>query len=187
MDTNPAPTYPRKHVLWATGGALLVAAALLVLVVLPAQYKIDPTGIGEALGLTKLAPTIVPEAALGFTPYVWPYEQAEESITIQPRQGLEFKFSIERGNPILYTWSSTDVIYYEFHAEPTTDEGKEYLPFASYEKGTAALSSGYLLTKFTGRHGWYWRNDSAKPITVILKASGYYGMIGVIDPNKKAQ
>jgi hypothetical protein len=34
--------------------ALAVAAALLVTVVLPAEYAIDPTGIGRVLGLTRM-------------------------------------------------------------------------------------------------------------------------------------
>ena len=35
--------------------ALFVAAILLVTVVLPAQYGIDPTGVGRGLGLTALS------------------------------------------------------------------------------------------------------------------------------------
>jgi hypothetical protein len=34
--------------------AILAAAALLVTIVLPAEYAIDPTGIGRALGLTEM-------------------------------------------------------------------------------------------------------------------------------------
>jgi hypothetical protein len=180
MDTNPAPLYPKKQVLIATGSAFLVGCLLLFTVVLPAEYRIDPTGIGEALGFTRLAPQDIPEAALGFAPYVWPFEHTEETIIVQPRQGLEYKLAIERGNPLLYSWTSSKPIYYEFHAEPTTDEGAQYLPFASYEKNTAGLSSGYLLTKFTGNHGWYWRNDSAEPITIELTTSGYYEAVGII-------
>jgi hypothetical protein len=37
-------------------GAALVAAALLFTIVLPAEYDYDPTGVGRALGLTRLAP-----------------------------------------------------------------------------------------------------------------------------------
>ena len=39
--------------------ALAVAAVVLLVAVLPAEYGIDPTGIGRALGLTELnaAPT----------------------------------------------------------------------------------------------------------------------------------
>jgi hypothetical protein len=35
--------------------AATVAAALLVTMVLPAEYGIDPTGVGRALGLTQMA------------------------------------------------------------------------------------------------------------------------------------
>jgi hypothetical protein len=44
-----------KKLLAATGIALLVAAAILIAVVLPAEYGIDPLGTGRALRLTDLA------------------------------------------------------------------------------------------------------------------------------------
>jgi hypothetical protein len=49
----------------ATLIALLVAGVLLITTVLPAEYGIDPTGIGTKLGLTVLAeaPTAVAQAA----------------------------------------------------------------------------------------------------------------------------
>ena len=34
--------------------ALVIAAALLVTIILPAEYAIDPTGIGRLLGLTQM-------------------------------------------------------------------------------------------------------------------------------------
>ncbi|MFT5531878.1 MAG: hypothetical protein ACI8WM_002119 [Burkholderiaceae bacterium] len=43
-----------KKLLRSTGIALVTAAALLVTVVLPAEYGIDPTGIGRTLGLTAM-------------------------------------------------------------------------------------------------------------------------------------
>jgi len=45
----------RKRIAKATGVALVVAAALLVTTVLPAEYGIDPLGTGKALRLTDLA------------------------------------------------------------------------------------------------------------------------------------
>jgi hypothetical protein len=45
----------RKKIAKATAVALLVAAALLVTIVLPAEYGIDPLGTGKALRLTDLA------------------------------------------------------------------------------------------------------------------------------------
>lgn len=63
--TAPAPPTPRKLAL-STLAALLVAGVVLVVAVLPAEYGVDPTGVGTRLGLTRLAdpgPTPVAEAA----------------------------------------------------------------------------------------------------------------------------
>lgn len=54
-DKNTLPSTAR--LLKATGVALAVASALLVAVVLPAEYGIDPTGVGKRLGLVTLAST----------------------------------------------------------------------------------------------------------------------------------
>ena len=38
----------------ASGAALLAAGLILVLVVLPAEYGVDPLGVGRMLGMTAL-------------------------------------------------------------------------------------------------------------------------------------
>jgi hypothetical protein len=43
-----------KQLLRSTVIAILAAAAILLTIVLPAEYAIDPTGIGRALGLTEM-------------------------------------------------------------------------------------------------------------------------------------
>lgn len=59
--TTPAdrvPTLPElpssRALLRSTIIALVTAAALLVTVVLPAEYGIDPSGVGRVLGLTQM-------------------------------------------------------------------------------------------------------------------------------------
>lgn len=59
---SPADAASRRSLLKATAASAAVAAALLVTVVLPAEYGIDPTGIGDRLGLTALAKAATPEA-----------------------------------------------------------------------------------------------------------------------------
>lgn len=59
--------------------ALLVAAALLVTVILPAEYGIDPTGIGRVLGLTdmgELKQSLAEESAADKAAHTEPREQA---------------------------------------------------------------------------------------------------------------
>lgn len=54
-DMPPRAELPTSgRLLRSTALAAGVAAALLVTVVLPAEYNIDPTGIGRALGLTQM-------------------------------------------------------------------------------------------------------------------------------------
>ncbi|HYR82986.1 MAG TPA: hypothetical protein VE422_02795 [Terriglobia bacterium] len=56
QETGVTPEPPsKKSLAKATAGALLVAAVLLVTVILPAEYGIDPLGTGKALRLTDLA------------------------------------------------------------------------------------------------------------------------------------
>lgn len=53
--SNEHPVHPStKSLLKATAIAVIAACVLLMTIVLPAEYGIDPTGIGTKLGLTKL-------------------------------------------------------------------------------------------------------------------------------------
>lgn len=51
----PGRTPDRKRLLKATGVAFIAASLLVITVVLPAEYGVDPTGFGRALGFARLA------------------------------------------------------------------------------------------------------------------------------------
>ena len=54
-DIPPRSELPTtKHLLHSTLVAAVVAVALLITTVLPAEYGIDPTGIGRMIGLTEM-------------------------------------------------------------------------------------------------------------------------------------
>jgi hypothetical protein len=46
---------PRRKLFWLTGAALLGASFIVVCFVLPAEFRIDPTGLGKATGVIRLA------------------------------------------------------------------------------------------------------------------------------------
>ncbi|SFP45982.1 hypothetical protein SAMN05216229_12818 [Geopseudomonas sagittaria] len=63
-DTNDLPS--TAQLLRSTVIALITAGVLLVTVVMPSEYALDPTGVGRALGLTQmgeLKATLAQEAA----------------------------------------------------------------------------------------------------------------------------
>lgn len=68
-ESNSSADLPpsARSVLLSVGVALVVAGTLLVTLVLPAEYGIDPTGAGELLGLNVLTqsptPTVTPSSA----------------------------------------------------------------------------------------------------------------------------
>lgn len=55
---DPRATLPSSaQLLRSTVLALIVAAILLVTCILPAEYGVDPTGIGRMIGLTQMGET----------------------------------------------------------------------------------------------------------------------------------
>lgn len=108
-------------------------------------------------------------------------KQAERSgdrvrITLQPGQGIEYKFVMRAGQTLEYGWSSAAVVYWDFHAE---EEGKDPDEFTRYAEGRSAGETGTLVAPFAGRHGWFWRNDGADPVTLTLETRGEYEILGV--------
>lgn len=157
--------------------AILVALLLFVTLVLPAEYGIDPTGIGSALGLNNLAaveegPEIVIRAGEGDLPF----REDETEIVIPAKSGLEYKFFLNQYANLNYEWSTGAPLYFDLHGEP---DGDTTGYFESYGAATVESMSGNITTPFAGSHGWYWRNDNTEDVTVNLITMGNYEIIGL--------
>ena len=174
----------RHRILVAAGAALLAAGLILVMFVLPAEYAIDPLGTGARVGLLDLGvvgqqvealSNAAPAAAAGDTPIVVPQDRAFKQETVEfkvaPREGMEYKYRLEKGESLLFSWSATAPVNYELHAEP---DGAPRGYAQSYEVGQQRTgASGTLNAPFSGIHGWFWENTTGEPVTVTLTASGY--------------
>lgn len=187
MTTSNEPVIEiRQRIAFAAGAALLAAGLVLVLFVLPAEYGVDPVGTGARFGLVELGITGQQVEALeaaaaaggaGQTAIVVPQERPfqEESVTfaVGPREGIEYKYRLDKGEALLYAWTTTTPVNFEFHAEP---DGAPQGYAQTYEKGQASQASGTLTAPFSGIHGWYWENLGDQEITVTLTASGFYNI-----------
>jgi outer membrane protease len=99
------------------------------------------------------------------------------SITIPAQGSKEYKFGLTAGASLDYTWQTDGAaLYYDFHGDPKGDTTGY---FKSYEEKVSAQASGSLTAPFEGIHGWYWRNDTASPVVIELKASGDYRRLDV--------
>jgi hypothetical protein len=157
--------------------ALLVALILLFVAILPAEYGIDPLGIGRELGILTLSEgkTTAQTKTNFYKAESDTYATDEVTITLGPREGKEYKFLMEEGSGMLYQWDATQSVDYEFHGEP---KGAPKGKFQSFEKKSGKIASGSFLAPFEGRQGWYWENKNDTPTTVTLKTVGYYKIIG---------
>ncbi len=178
----------RERLAVAAGVAILVAGLILVTIVLPAEYAVDPLGTGQRLGLLELGVTGKQVEALnaaagaadasGSAAIVvgqpQPFARDEEAFVIAPRQGMEYKYRLEKGESLLYSWKATAPVHVEFHAEP---DGAPRGYAQTYEKLDATpQASGTLTAPFAGIHGWYWENTTDQPVTVTLQSAGFYSL-----------
>jgi len=166
------------RILRATAIALAVAVVVLFAAILPAEYGIDPLGTGRALGLTALsgttenAPAQAPAAASSAqSPELRSYNQDEYKIELRPFEGVEYKYRLEEGASLVYSWESTAAVGFEFHGEP---DGAPAKYFDSYSKGNATEAHGGFTAAKPGIHGWFWENKSPARVTVTLRSAGFY-------------
>ena len=152
--------------------AVFVAGFVLFCAVLPAEFGIDPTGVGRVLGLDKLS-------AVASTPTVTlvgegeSRERADElKLTLQPGQGSEIKVVMRAADSFSYQWSAdAGPLFFDFHGDPKDRPASE---FVSYNRGSKQADEGNLQAEFAGKHGWYWKNKNGQAVTVTLKTRGVY-------------
>ena len=197
---------PSTHEIPSTGRlirstviALLTAIFLLVTVVMPAEYGIDPTGFGEITGLKRMgeikvslteeatadranaAASLQIELSEGVTavteslPLAPKSEMShEKKITLAPNQGTEIKVTMTKGSKVHYVWRTNGgTAVFDQHG----DSKELKINYHSYSKGTGQMREGVLEAAFDGDHGWFWRNRTSTPMTITLKTEGEYTRI----------
>lgn len=191
-NMNQLPTL--RKLLAATVVSMLVAGLLLVTAILPAEFGIDPTGTGKLLGLTALnaaaeaagkpasefkqpQPALAPGPASPpmtgtVTKSNAPFRTDEMSLLLQPNEGTEIKVSMRKGELLVFNWvSEGGPVNVDLHGEKFNDGDNS----VSYWKGMQlAGDQGIFVAPYDGTHGWFWRNRGDKPVTVKIKASGFY-------------
>jgi hypothetical protein len=163
--------------------ALVAAAVVTVLFVLPAEYGVDPTGIGAKLGLLDISETAEPGASSGGNTIVegtWPgipeefdfyepdilgdpYSRTQaakfrsDTITIELDVGeqTEYKAIMEQGDALVYHWTlDMGIVYTDFHADPGENAaGYPEMYYVRYAESETGENSGSLVAPFSGNHG----------------------------------
>jgi hypothetical protein len=196
---SPAPS--GKRIARSVVIAVVVAAVILVTAVLPAEYGIDPTGIGRALGLTELnaAPTRsfeVKDVLAGNAgvrevevpdfndPVPLPNPAVHQSedraietrtmtITLPPDGETEIKTVLRESKVVVYHWETDrGAIYCDLHGHDPEAGSEFFVRYREDQEGSNV--TGSLVAPFGGEHGWYWLNYNDFPVTITLTVTGFF-------------
>jgi hypothetical protein len=189
-DRNELPS--SAQLLKSTLVAFLMAALILVAIVLPAEYGIDPTGVGSMLGLqrmgeikTQLAQEAEADAEADAqvevvsAPLPVEAEEPEASdwrdetqVDVAPDAAIELKLVMAQGERAEYEWHADGgVLNFNKHG----DGGGQSI---EYGKGRgASTGAGELIASFDGHHGWFWRNRSPVTVALTLRTRGSYAEV----------
>jgi hypothetical protein len=173
----------------ATGGALLAAAAIVVLFVLPAEYGIDPTGVGQLTGIAGMAAGSEAEAPAVEAPTAGPALAAtptkasiirtgalrsdKMTLTLAPHSGQEVKAHMQAGDSYVFQWSAKGgPVKVDMHGEKANAAEGEFTSYWADKE--LASGQGNFTAPFAGTHGWYFRNKGETPVTVTVRTTGFY-------------
>ncbi len=166
---TPPDDTPSPRTLALTAGiAAFVAGGILLVAVLPAEFGIDPLGTGRALGLLELGTA----SASPLESREQPHAQDSTEFVLEGFQSLEYKYHLNAGDTLVYSWEATGDLVFDMHADPDDQPGEENV--RSFEQATGARRSGVYHAPFTGIHGWFWENRSFEVVTLRLEASGFF-------------
>ncbi|MGJ8572977.1 MAG: transmembrane anchor protein [Hoeflea sp.] len=195
-----------RQLITSTIVAIIAAAVILVTIVLPSEYAVDPTGVGKMLNLTEMGEIkqqLSAEAEADRQLQMQKIETEDKSSNLlDGLLGLVVSSAHAQSAGEAWTDEQTYVLVpgESIEIKLVMEEGAEaeFLWIAeggvlnfdlhgdgsgkniSYEKGRGVPNQdGVLKAAFTGNHGWFWRNRDKQDVKFTLSVRGAYSDIVV--------
>ena len=184
--------------------AIIGAVIILVMIVLPSEYGIDPTGVGRVLGLTEVGEIKIqlateaeeqmgsveamieaPRSSAQNTQGVVVSDasgSSESASSVEPGKRND-EVSIElapgEGTEVKLVMNAGDQADFDWTANGGLlnydQHGDGGGRSISYEKGRGVPEdNGVIEAAFDGNHGWFWRNRTETVVKLTLRTSGAY-------------
>jgi hypothetical protein len=143
--------------------AAMVAVALFGNAVLPSQTQNPDRPPNNSTPGTGTANSARPGV----------YKVDRHQITLRPKEGIEYKYEMEKGTMMVYSWkASGGKVNHEFHGEPV-GAPRGYADTYLKEDGVDQ-SHGTFMAPSSGIHGWFWENTGGADVTVTISAAGFF-------------
>ena len=110
------------------------------------------------------------------------YKIDSREMKLAPGEGMEIKYNMKKGAGLIYSWTASDKLLFEFHGEPNVKpsgkEGTDY--YETYELDNQVgkdQGHGTFVAPTSGIHGWFWENKTGKEVSLKLVSGGFYDWI----------
>lgn len=186
-----------RELLGSTIKAMVAAGVILVTMIMPAEYGIDPTGVGGVLGLTRMGeikmqlaeeaeqaeeaaklptPSVASSTTASTSDATDEADQDSESVantdsmtlTLAPDASAEIKLEMSEGSSVDFEWTTQGGnLNFDTHGDGY--DGTEY----KYDKGLDTPGQdGVLTAQGDGFHGWFFRNREDTDVVLTVEATG---------------
>ena len=162
-----APTARPRSIAVTFSTSFVVAGLALVFFVLPAEYGVDPIGVGDALGITGMSGYSVSALSTESSDYAEDYIE----FSLAPFESIEYKYTLGAGQAMVYSWSTEDEVVFDFHSEEVGTDPEDAV---SWSVGRGQAEHGTYVAPFSGIHGWFWENRGQDDVVVRLKTNGFF-------------
>lgn len=182
----------------------LVTTVLLLGLILPVHFGVDPVGWGAKLGIigkpdltstavlannlpsstssatsTPLQGNVAPANSTPQEDDPLSTRQETVELTIPPKQSLDYRLAMERDYELDYQWKTNGKkIDSELRGE--ANDGKA--PGKTFAKLVGVAGKGFFIIPFNGQFGWHWQNKTDKEVKIRLTTKGHYQVVGQL-PN----
>lgn len=161
-----------RQLVLSTIAATIVFAIIFVTVVLPAEIGVDVTGVGERLHLTRMGQIKSAMSEKDAPIEGRPVRQDEITLTLGQGQGMEVKLEMKKGYVVQYHWAVTGgAVTHDTHGDPYINK---HIYVTYTQADNVRSDSGSIEAVYSGFHGWYWKNNGTKLVTITLKTKGEY-------------
>lgn len=161
----------RSQIVLATCFALVLGLLLVVAVILPAEYSLDPLGTGKVLGVTGLAAD--GKSAVTYQDVV--HKTDVVRFQLAPFESVEYSYRMELGAVMIYSWRASGELVFNLHSTPDLPLGNTADYAESFSSGRNDCEQGTYTAPFAGQHGWFWENRSNAEVTLELATAGFIG------------
>lgn len=123
-----------------------------------------------------------PKLKGAFIPQSKGYKIDSREIKLKPGEGIEIKYNMKKGAGLIYSWTASEKLLFEFHGEPNIKpagkEGTDYYETYDIDNQVGRdQAHGTFIAPSTGIHGWFWENKNDKEVALKLVSAGFYDWI----------